>query len=183
MRYRLGGGEKTPPLADARPTECRQGPERSHLPVRQLWAVTTATVSVELPSEPASVPSARRLVRQALTEMGQGALADDAELLTTELVTNALLHGREPVRVTVTRHGPGVLVKVHDGNAQLPRRHHYRADATTGRGLALVEAIAAAWGSRVVWPGKYVWFSLEPGASREPAPGLAGFDFDHVEML
>jgi anti-sigma regulatory factor (Ser/Thr protein kinase) len=85
-----------------------------------------------------------------------------AQLLISEVATNAIKHTRAPeilVRL-VTDHY--LEVSVHDPDARrLPRLSHPSDDETSGRGLALVDALAAAWGTDVVDSGKWVWFRLD----------------------
>jgi anti-sigma regulatory factor (Ser/Thr protein kinase) len=87
-------------------------------------------------------------------------LAQDGLLVVSELVANAFVHGRGPIRFEVTGEPGRVLVMVHDTAAGTPRRQ--RATDEGGRGLQLVTALASNWG----WvpdpdgPGKYVWAEL-----------------------
>ncbi|MGI4895953.1 MAG: ATP-binding protein [Janthinobacterium lividum] len=89
------------------------------------------------------------------------------ELLTTELVTNAVRHGREPVELTVSVDSdgiPAVRVCVSDGEPSSPVLHHAEPGANGGRGIALVDALATHWGSQLHTPpavGKIVWFELQ----------------------
>jgi hypothetical protein len=87
-------------------------------------------------------------------------------LLVSELVTNAMLHGGTSSELTV-RIDEGVLrAEVRDGNSSLPHVKHYSETATTGRGLLIVQALSAAWGTTPEGAGKVVWFELN--ATRAP---------------
>lgn len=94
------------------------------------------------------------------------ALADTAELLTSELVTNALQHTAGGAVLTATFSadtGPRLRVEVRDSLARRPRLCTADAasdHATSGRGLLLVQALADSWGVRTGDSGKVVWFEL-----------------------
>lgn len=111
-----------------------------------------------LPADPSAPAAARRLVRSALREWRLEALLDPVQLLTSELVTNALLHARSAPRLTVARTPDGVLVTVEDGSPSGPARRRHGAQATTGRGVALLEDLADEWGWERQPGGKAVWF-------------------------
>jgi anti-sigma regulatory factor (Ser/Thr protein kinase) len=130
---------------------------------------------------PAAAAAARRFVRDTLQSWelagGQDALVDDAVLLTSELVTNAVLHAGTPVQVTCRLLGdePGGVVEIAvlDGQpAQLhPGPPHTQAEAaerTNGRGLQLPGELASAWGVTYAQAAKAVWFRLGL-ASRQTA--------------
>jgi anti-sigma regulatory factor (Ser/Thr protein kinase) len=109
----------------------------------------------------ASTPSrARRFVELALHRWNCAHVGDDVALLTSELVTNAVLHARSPVRVAIARVAGGVRVEVGDGSINAPVVSHYPLDAQTGRGLAMVDAAASAWGVDRRDGGKVVWFEV-----------------------
>ena len=123
------------------------------------------------------VTRARRLVRDAVENAGMSAsLRDDAELLTSELVTNAVVHATPPVRLRVAVRPDDVTVTVHDaGPASEParRRHH-------GRGLAIVSGVATRCGQWTDADGTTTWFWL----ARDQASGfveapLAGSKASH----
>lgn len=97
--------------------------------------------------------------------LGRGADADVAQLLVTELVTNAVVHARSEVCVGVSCSGPRIRVEVADDCPLPPRPRVPGLDDTTGRGLLLVEALAAAWGSDATDAGKTVWFELSEAGS------------------
>lgn len=86
-----------------------------------------------------------------------------ARLLVTELVSNAVLHGRGTVLLTVTRDDAGIRVDVHDESPQRPTIIDGPALAEHGAGLRLVSAMAGSWGTSprgAGRPGKRVWFTL-----------------------
>lgn len=84
-------------------------------------------------------------------------------LLTTELATNALVHTDTAATATVTYLGGRVRVEVHDGSHRLPERRAPGAEDLGGRGIALIEELAAAWGSVHTPTGKRTWFELGLG--------------------
>lgn len=115
------------------------------------------------------VAVARRFVERTLRmwEVDDQHL-DDAVLLTSELMSNAVLHARTDVRLTVRSQEDGTLrVEVADENPRLPISVAPPDEAQSGRGLWLVETLATAWGVERLPEGKTVWFEL--GAFR-PAP-------------
>jgi anti-sigma regulatory factor (Ser/Thr protein kinase) len=85
---------------------------------------------------------------------------DDALLLVSELVTNAVLHGRSDVCVEVSTRSDTVRIAVLDENSRHPAPVSEDPDALDGRGLALVDAVAARWGVEDRPIGKAVWFEL-----------------------
>jgi anti-sigma regulatory factor (Ser/Thr protein kinase) len=132
-----------------------------------------------LPAHPSSVGLARRLVRGAATATGNSLpidLLDDAELLVSELVSNAILHAGTPVDVEVSVETPtSVLVSVGDGSRRIPSRRHYGSAAATGRGLRLLERVSDEWGVTPRANGKTVWFRVSsPEEDRESRPASAG---------
>ena len=122
------------------------------------------------PSTPASAGEARR-VDSVLSEAHLDQLVHSAIMLVSELVANAVLHTGTPIGVVISPGGDRVRVEVHDGSPQLPVRKNYSTMSGTGRGLMLVERMAAAWGTTVSDEGKVVWFELSPEAGE--ATGLA----------
>lgn len=121
----------------------------------------TAQSSLTLPAALRSVRRARAFLRDCCAEYRiDDELCDDAVLLGSELVTNAVLHGRSEVRVDVLRNGRRLHVSVHDENSRHPARVRDDPDALDGRGLALVASLAASWGVDDDPTGKAVWFEL-----------------------
>jgi two-component sensor histidine kinase len=86
---------------------------------------------------------------------------EDAQLVVTELVTNAVLHAATEVQLTLDIRPGTVRVEVADGNERLPRPREADAEDVTGRGLLLVAAVAESWGvSQRDDDGKVVWCAL-----------------------
>jgi anti-sigma regulatory factor (Ser/Thr protein kinase) len=113
--------------------------------------------SVELPPEPASATRARRLAREQLASICRPDALDTVSLLVTELVTNAILHARTPLHLQIETRPDHVRLCVEDTSTRQPERRTYASDAVTGRGLALVEALASSWGVDSTPSGKVVW--------------------------
>ena len=85
----------------------------------------------------------------------------DAELLVSELVTNAVLHARLRATVTVERDGMVLRVSVQDDSPAQPHLRELGPEAVTGRGLLLVDRIARRWGVDPQAGGKCVWFEVD----------------------
>ena len=119
------------------------------------------TLALRLESSESMVTDARHLVITYLSERDMPAsLVNDGALATSELVTNALLHGRAPVDLRLRIEGADVLIEVRDRATYQPRK--LRPDDTDehGRGLQIVAALAARWGTRPTENGKAVWCVL-----------------------
>jgi anti-sigma regulatory factor (Ser/Thr protein kinase) len=88
-----------------------------------------------------------------------------AELLTSELVTNALIHTEDGAVVTATVAPARLRVEVRDftTGAFEPQASAPSDESTHGRGLVLVQSLADSWGVRTQGPGKVVWFELDGG--------------------
>lgn len=110
-----------------------------------------------LEADPALVRHTRRLARQALGTWGLDSLVPTVELLVSELVTNAVLHGAGDIGLRIIR-ANALLCEVRDDGHDLP--HLRRAEVTdeNGRGLQLVSALAERWGTQRTPTGKVVWF-------------------------
>lgn len=110
--------------------------------------------------EPESVPSARRFV----LDLGW---ADDEKTreqlgaLTSELVTNAVLHARTPFTLKVSVMANRIRVAVTDGSKARPTLKQHEKTSPTGRGLRIIESIADRWGVDPARSGKTVWFELD----------------------
>lgn len=114
-----------------------------------------------LAAAPDSPGLARRFVSDRIIAWGYSHLTQTVELLTSEVVTNAVVHARVPFVVHLEDHGDGVLVAVDDPVAELPRPIEPRPTDIGGRGLAIVSALASEWGvDPVPGYGKRVWFKV-----------------------
>lgn len=131
-----------------------------------MIGIRRAIRRAQLPPDAASAGRARRLVGEVLDEAGLDDLADVAMLLVSETVTNAVLHAATEVGLTVLADDGELRVEVRDGSSVLPGIRHYEDEATTGRGVGLVELLATGWGVDTEPEGKTVWFTLgdRPGA-------------------
>ncbi|MGW1466100.1 SpoIIE family protein phosphatase [Streptomyces sp. NPDC002308] len=127
-------------------------------------------------ADPEGLSDARSIVRQALADWNMEDLADDAELVTGELLVNVLLHTEggavltmevlpEPVR--------RIRLSVQDRSSVWPRRRSPGETSTSGRGLLLLDAVALRWGIEPRGEGKAVWCDLGP-------PGPPAEDDDRV---
>ena len=105
--------------------------------------------------------AARQFLRSQLEQLSiPDPPFETAVLLTSELVSNALLHARTSVDLTLITSPACVRVEVHDGNSRRPVASATPDDATSGRGLMMVQALAGAWGVDGTVEGKTVWFEL-----------------------
>lgn len=125
----------------------------------------TTTFELELQPERSNVALARRFVLDAVHRLGLEQLADVVELLASEVVTNAVLHAGTELHVRVFQANGGVRIEVTDGSEGVPTQRHYSAEAATGRGLGLVEALASDWGTTSAHTGKTVWFRVDADAA------------------
>jgi PAS domain S-box-containing protein len=136
--------------------------------VARLTAPADQLHELLLPHGAQSVSRARRFVRDRLEEAGWQEEADVAELLVSEIATNAVRYGTPPYQVTVEFSGACVEVAVADEDVTLPRAVVSKGGlAESGRGLRLLGELASNWGARSRQGGKSVWFTIErrpPGA-------------------
>ncbi len=130
------------------------------------------TTRLELPSQPTSPGEARRFVGEVLRDHGVATdeVLEAALLLTSELVTNAVLHAEGTINVDVDLDLTAVRVEVGDASLESPMARGTDPDGTSGRGLHLVDTMARAWGvDRQDEAGKVVWFELDvPALRSEP---------------
>ena len=115
---------------------------------------------VTLPGATSSVPTARRFVESLLSSWGFPDLAWSAAMCVSELAGNCALHARTRFAIRVELEGGVARIEVSDGSVQVPAQRSYGADATTGRGLRLVEEYATSWGIDITGDGKTVWVVL-----------------------
>ena len=135
--------------------------------------------SLTLPAELKSVSQARRFLREALEEWNVTGFELAAPQVLTELVTNAALHARSAYTVHLRAEPEAVLIEVTDSSPALPQARHYGTGATTGRGIALVEALSAAWGVQSSPTGKTVWCRVR---SDDELPDFADSDDEGADV-
>ncbi len=112
-----------------------------------------------LASVPDSPAMARSLVRAELTGCAESTITT-AELMVSELVTNAVVHGGTPIRIELEHGNRTLRATVTDGGTELPVLCQPRKSAEHGRGLMIVSSLADEWGIVENETGKSVWFSL-----------------------
>lgn len=153
---------------------------------------SSAAEQVTLRDGPLAALQARQFLRERLNDFGMAELTADAELVVSELVTNAVLHVGLPVQVRVHVDRGGVRIEVADRSSRAPVRGVALDDAMTGRGLGVVGALTRSWGVEPSPDGKVVWCELGFGPTRPTAvdPGIAvppapdrRLDLDDAEAL
>ncbi len=122
----------------------------------------TPPAQMRLPDSAQAPATARAFLRGAACSTHQAQVFDEAELLVSELATNAVLHGAPPIIVRVECDGSeGLRVSVTDGEPRSPIPQEAGPEDGAGRGIRLVDVISNRWG---VHPhpgeGKEVWFQL-----------------------
>ncbi|MFF8945737.1 SpoIIE family protein phosphatase [Streptomyces sp. NPDC014864] len=141
---------------------CRLGPEE--------------VAEWDVPRDPAAVAPARAACARRLTEWGLEEIAFTAEVVLSELITNAVRYGAEPIAVRLLRTTPrdpaaGTLIfEVSDGSSTSPRLRRAKVTDEGGRGLFMVARFAQRWGTRYTPTGKVIWaqLSLHHAATPEP---------------
>jgi serine phosphatase RsbU (regulator of sigma subunit) len=116
-------------------------------------------VTWKLASELTSARRARMLVRRRLRRWGLAELIPTAELLASELVTNAVRYAQGSIALRLVRED-GLVCEVLDDSAALPRLRHAGEEDERGRGLQVVSQLAQHWGARRTLSGKAVWCQL-----------------------
>lgn len=131
-------------------------------------------VTWELALEPAvqSVQRSRELVRRALQGLDSGHI-ETAAVMTDELVTNAVTHGRPPIVLAIHLDRKSVSVAVSDQGPGLPTLRPMVRRAESGRGLLIVDVLSDQWGVDPLPAGKRVWFRMAAGEADTLAPGTS----------
>jgi anti-sigma regulatory factor (Ser/Thr protein kinase) len=133
-----------------------------HPPAKALtWPHTDGAI---LGTLPVAVPSARVFVAESLALWGMDKLSDDACLVTSELVTNAVQaswpeYASEPVKLWLMADAENLVIEVYDGCPDMPQERS-AGDGEGGRGLAIVAALSVSWGVYAGSLGKTVWAHL-----------------------
>ncbi|MBW4721238.1 ATP-binding protein [Saccharothrix obliqua] len=118
-------------------------------------------VAVTLPATAGASAQARRIVGEAGAAWGVSAdVAEDAALVVTELVSNAVDHATGPLELTVSRSGTGMRIEVADQSTTLPQPRPVEVDSARGRGLIIINALSRSWGTTPTANGKVVWAEL-----------------------
>jgi anti-sigma regulatory factor (Ser/Thr protein kinase) len=119
--------------------------------------------TLSLPADATAPAAARTYLTEHAAWLSADRL-DDALLLVTELVTNAIRHGEPDITLRLRAHPPGVGVSVQDRGPSMPHLSDPAANEPGGRGLIIVDAVAQQWGVTPAQPppGKTVWFELGP---------------------
>jgi two-component sensor histidine kinase len=134
------------------------GRSGSARPAPHLAGATAA--SIELPPVAESARAAREFTRGRLSGLADGSL-ETALLLTSELVTNAVLHARTMLELTVETNGRALMLSVRDHDHMPPEERPRSTDRIDGRGIALVAALSREWGSTAHATGKTVWCVMD----------------------
>ncbi|MGW5258725.1 SpoIIE family protein phosphatase [Streptomyces sp. NPDC004012] len=118
----------------------------------------------QVPRDPAAVASVRTACARRLAEWGLEQVGFTAQLILSELITNAVRYGAEPITVRLLRTEPvgspaaGTLIfEVADGSSTSPRLRRAKVTDEGGRGLFLVARFAERWGTRHTTTGKVIW--------------------------
>lgn len=126
--------------------------------------LTTARARVLLPLMKTAAGSARDFARRIDCIHHPRELLDDALLLISEVVTNAVVHGRPQLVLSIECGADDLRVRVRDGAPNLPQQRRIQSDDKSGRGLSLLHQLSHAWGVELVndeyGTGKEVWFEL-----------------------
>jgi signal transduction histidine kinase len=141
----------------------QKGQDLAHLIriLEQVAGQPPLVAAIELEQDTLSPPTARRFVDTTLRDWGCDPVIDDALLVVSELVTNAVVHAASDARVEL-RLAPGVLrIEVSDNGDGAPEPQSIDVTRPSGRGLLLVSAMAVAWGIDPIPDGKVVWAELD----------------------
>ncbi|RAJ33170.1 serine phosphatase RsbU (regulator of sigma subunit) [Kitasatospora sp. SolWspMP-SS2h] len=113
----------------------------------------------EVPADPAAVARVRAAVTRRLADWGLADQAFAAELVLSELITNAIRYAAPPIRVRLLR-DRALICEVRDGSATSPHLRYATDTDEGGRGLFLVAQLAERWGTRYPASGKVIWAEL-----------------------
>ncbi|MFJ4832767.1 SpoIIE family protein phosphatase [Streptomyces sp. NPDC088747] len=167
---------------NALPRQERGGHGAPHADNRTRSSVITARAAASFEPVGRSVATARSFVRDTLQGWGFADIVDDAVVLTSELVTNAVVHAGTSADVLCLRSDDGVRIEVADRypEREIPLQataiNMGNPDSEGGRGLQLCAALAGRWGVEYTPTQKQVWFQLElperPVGTRTAGPAL-----------
>jgi anti-sigma regulatory factor (Ser/Thr protein kinase) len=116
----------------------------------------------ELPNAATACAEGRRFVAQHLSRWQvPGQVSDEATLLTSELITNAVRHAPPPLFLEITVDTTKIRIDVHDSDLVVPVLTRPDFTSCGGRGVWPIDTIASRWGYRPEPPGKVVWFEMD----------------------
>ncbi|MCT9137788.1 ATP-binding protein [Streptomyces violarus] len=110
----------------------------------------------DIPADPAAVASVRGRASRQLADWGLEEMSFTTELILSELVTNAIRYGREPITVRLLKDRT-LVCEVADGSSTSPHLRRAKTTDEGGRGLFLVTQFAQRWGTRYPPDGKVIW--------------------------
>ena len=147
---------------------------------RRPYDPRVSDVCMTLTGDASSVPEARRFVSSTLETWGLSDAAWAAQQIIAELAGNCALHARTDFSVRLQRTDSAVRLEVSDGSPAAVRPRRYSRDATTGRGLRLVDDLSESWGVEPAADGKTVWVLLKlvPYTDEDDEDGAEEVDLD-----
>ncbi|MFB8754168.1 SpoIIE family protein phosphatase [Streptomyces nigra] len=160
LREALAGAGRTPDetcraVLEARLAD-RQNDDIALIVARTRELGSDRVAEWDVPSDPAAVARVRAAVTRTLEEWGLGELTFATELILSELVTNAIRYGGEPIRVRMLR-DRSLICEVFDSSSTSPHLRYAAMTDEGGRGLFLVAQLAERWGTRYLPAGKVIW--------------------------
>ncbi len=126
----------------------------------RLAEPTNDTATQTFVPDPTALRSLRRFVGDVLDGWGIARQRDDAQLIASELGTNATRHAASPFRMTLTRGSKSIILAVRDASVGQPQPRYPDHLDIGGRGLVLVAKVADAWGTTIEPDGKTIWAEL-----------------------
>jgi anti-sigma regulatory factor (Ser/Thr protein kinase) len=148
-----------------------------------MTVAAVALLKIDLPSGPTSPRTARHALTGVLGELVNQDCTDVIELLVSELVTNAVVHAQGAVELKVWADPDLVRVEVTDGSRSSPQIRDYGPEATTGRGVRLLDNLATRWGVELGSAGKTVWFEFATDSELQVVEDPYPFDVVAFEAL
>ncbi|MGW7428568.1 SpoIIE family protein phosphatase [Streptomyces sp. NPDC054861] len=137
----------------------------------------------DVPADPAAVSGVRNAASAQIAAWELGDVAFTAELILSELITNAIRYGAEPIKVRLLR-DRRLICEIADGSSTSPHLRYATTTDEGGRGLFLVAQFAERWGTRYTERGKVIWAELTlTTAPAAEAAAMGVPDLDALERL